>query len=437
MNGNLIPAVSAVMKVGSEFFVVKRQNYLKAFPGYQSFPGGKIEKEDKPLENTYGLDQIFWGALKREIFEECGVDLALEEKNIMGARLLASAVTPDFNPIRFVTHFILVEFKFKPLIKLDVGEATEGVWYKVNDFLQRYDRAEMLVVPPLITLFKELAKKDFESLSFPLDIDLKYDTAHEVPMIESVGGVKQFLPLSNTFPPAKRTNSFLIHDVLIDPSPKDEEEYRRFKNSVKKFDVKKIFLTHHHPDHHEFAPRIARELKVSIGMSKDTCERIHSLWGKDYFKDIEIQIFKEGDTLTLTSNGKVKILEVPGHDEGQLAPYLENLNWMIVSDLYQTVGTVVIGGPEGDMKKYLSSLQRVINLSPLYIFPSHGIATGGVHRLEETLEHRHKRGEQIKELLLQGKSEEEMLAIIYKDVDPKLYPYARKTIEAHLKALVK
>ena len=61
-------------------------------------------------------------------------------------------------------------------------------------------------------------------------------------MIESIYGVRQFLPLSNTFPPANRTNAFIIGDgkgndspkFLIDPSPKDENELAKFLKSVDK-----------------------------------------------------------------------------------------------------------------------------------------------------------------------------------------------------------
>ena len=108
---------------------------------------------------------------------------------------------------------------------------------------------------------------------------------------------------------------------------------------------------------------------------------------------------------------------------------------MIVSDLIQTVGTVVIGAPEGDMKKYFNSLEEVISMNPKVIIPSHGIAMGGVEKLKVTLAHRKMRESKIKELLKENKSSEEMLHIIYADVDERLFPYARKTISAHLKKL--
>lgn len=110
----------------------------------------------------------------------------------------------------------------------------------------------------------------------------------------------------------------------------------------------------------------------------------------------------------------------------------KNLAWFLVGDLIQTIGTVVIGAPEGDMKKYFSSLERVISLKPANIIPSHGIILGGTHKLSETLKHRKIREEQIIDLVKHNKTEEEILHIIYQNINIKLLPYAKKTLDAHL-----
>ena len=263
---------------------------------------------------------------------------------------------------------------------------------------------------------------------------------HNVPLIESVCGVKQLLPLSNTFPPANRTNCFLIGDekkVLIDPSPKNIEEYAKLKatifNQTKKVDV--IFLTHHHPDHHEFAPYLARELSVSMMMSEDTHTRLLSKKGDDYFKGIKVKFMSEGDLLTISKGEKVHVIHTPGHDEGQLSLLREDGAWCIVSDLIQTVGTVVIGGDEGDMNKYFKSLRRVIDLNPRFIYPSHGIALGGVDKLKVTLEHRLLREAHIEKLLAKKLDRDAMLAEIYPDLPVRLHPYALLTIDAHIAKL--
>ena len=126
---------------------------------------------------------------------------------------------------------------------------------------------------------------------------------------------------------------------------------------------------------------------------------------------------------------------MPGHDEGQFALSNEDCDWFIAGDLIQGIGTVVVGGPEGDMRKYMDSLNRVVQLNPRFIFPSHGIGLGGTFKIEETLKHRLMRESQIKGYLEEGKSSEEILKLIYHDIAPHLFPLAMKNIHSHLKKI--
>ena len=66
-------------------------------------------------------------------------------------------------------------------------------------------------------------------------------------------------------------------------------------------------------------------------------------------------------------------------------------------------------------------MQRVIDISPRVIFPSHGIALGGVDKLQVTLDHRKEREQQVLNLFREGKTEEEMLQTIYEGVDSNCF----------------
>ena len=423
-----------------EMYTIKRQNSLPVFPGYHSFPGGKVDDIDyqsdwpskHPLTKNHPAHLI--NALRRELIEEMNVDLGdlIKEEKILELNAVGVAVTPDFNPYRFKNYYYVIAVKEKPIIKIEDREIEYGEWKKPKDLLQSYFENKILIVPPMRKMIEAMDKGE---LNIQHDFELSYDRENEVPMIESLFGVKQFLPLSHTFPPANRTNCFLIGDhkkVCIDPSPRDQEEYNKLKNSLSRFGVDFFMLSHHHPDHHEYATQLAFDFKVGIGLSEDSKKRIEEKWGSDYFKNIAVTILQEGMVLTRSNKKDIVLYAVPGHDEGQLALAPIDLSWFIVGDLIQSVGTVVIGAPEGDMKKYFSSLQKVIDLNPSYIIPSHGIALGGVHRLRETLLHRLDREKKIKELLIENKSEKEILDILYKDLPEYLHIYALKTIAAHV-----
>ena len=130
-------------------------------------------------------------------------------------------------------------------------------------------------------------------------------------------------------------------------------------------------------------------------MSADTQARIRRL-APHFFYGLTVKTYVDGDVVTQWLGHPVRVMAVPGHDEGQLALMPDNRAWCIVSDLIQGIGTVVIAAPEGDMRKYFASLERVIAVAPRVIYPSHGMGLGGVFYLEQTLRHRRQREAQIK-----------------------------------------
>ncbi len=437
-------AVSVVLVQGDRVFAVQRQNNLRAFPGYWAFPGGKVDAGDEALvlshAHTRGHDPRLLGAAFREVKEEIALDLAAElaAGNVESIVGLGLALTPSFNPQRFATTFFKVTLKHEPAgVHVDQSEAQRGGWYPCRDLLDSYRAGDLLAVPPTVAVLEALGA-DISVTSIPR-LAFQYDETREVPVIQSQWGLRQIMPLSHTLPPAERTNSFLIGDegarkLLLDPSPRDEAELEKFLRVVDRWGMDAIMLSHHHGDHHEYAPKIARDRKLPLLMSADTRMRLLKQ-DAHYFDGCVVEELKHGDVVTRWLGHEVLVHAVPGHDEGQMALHPRNLAWFIAGDLFQGVGTVVIGGDEGDMAKYMRTLEGVIALKPKVIYPSHGIGLGGTLVLEKTLEHRRLREQQVKELTASGKGPEDILALLYSDVPKALWPYALANIHSHLKKI--
>lgn len=424
-------SVLVILKFQDEFFFIVRQNHLRVFPGYCSFPGGKANKveDEVPYQD---LDPNLLGVAARELEEELGFDL---KKKIAAGAIkdilhIGQAITPDFNPYRFEAQYFLVELNERPDFKLCRNEIKEAFWMSSEAMKKRFGRGDLIVIPPMWNILEAIENGEYVHQSFDLLTPEK-----EVPCLESIYGVKQYMPLSNTLPPAQRTNAFLIGDILIDPSPRDEKEYRKLLNSLPKNSVKKILITHHHGDHHHLSRELALELGCDILCSPYTLKRILESAGEDFFDAIEVRTVSQDEAVAEWLDEKVLIYEVPGHDEGQIALAPSSLRWFIAGDLFQGVGTVVIGGDEGDMAKYFKTLRRVIELAPKALYPSHGIVLGGCAILEKTLAHRKLREDQIKEMALEGLTDMEMLQRIYFDLPRGLHKYALANIHSHLKKL--
>ena len=125
-------AVTVVFTFEDQIYSVKRQDYLKVFPGYLAFPGGKVDKDELliPTGNPF-LDKFspeLMQALIREVEEEVNVDL--RKLPIVRVEEIALAVTPEFNPYRFETYFYWVELSEKISFNCDQGEVFESSWKK-------------------------------------------------------------------------------------------------------------------------------------------------------------------------------------------------------------------------------------------------------------------------------------------------------------------
>ncbi len=432
-------AVAGLLCAQGEVLLVKRHVNAPAFPGYWACPGGKVEKHEAPppaREAFCGLESETLAALQREFVEELGIDIYQLPCTISR---LGNAVTPASSPRRFDTDFFRIDLAAKPDITLDTHEHLCMRWDSASTFWAEYLAGDLLCVAPLQRLLEQLSTQP-DATMVP---GLGHRPGRELglDLVEPLHGLR-ILPLrSNTLPPATHTNCFILGDtpantVLVDPSPGSPEVYAQLTGFLDSWgQPSSIFITHHHPDHHERAPQLARELGVPLQMSAATRANIDRRWGPSYLEGIDIQLLGDGDTLCTWKAQPVRLIAVPGHDNGHMALMPDSAHWMIVGDLYQGVGTVVIGRPEGNMGEYFASLRKVIALRPGVTVPSHGIALPGTLQVERTLQHRQQREDRIRSLHEQGHDVDAILAREYAQVPKALWPLARMNIEGHLEKI--
>ena len=133
-------------------------------------------------------------------------------------------------------------------------------------------------------------------------------------------------------------------------------------------------------------------------------------------------------------------MHLPGHTRGHLRLREEGSGAIVAGDLVAGVGTVVIDPPEGDMKEYLASLDRLLDTKPGCIYPAHGpVIPGGVAKLEQYREHRLEREQRVIGALEKAgrpATPFELVPGAYPDVKSDLYPLAERSLIAHLAKLV-
>jgi glyoxylase-like metal-dependent hydrolase (beta-lactamase superfamily II) len=217
--------------------------------------------------------------------------------------------------------------------------------------------------------------------------------------------------------------------LVIDPADADPAHLEAIIHEGElRGGIRKILVTHGHPDHLGGAVELRERLGVPIyAFSREGVPVL----------DEEIP-----DGATFRVGGDVlRAIHTPGHRFDHLSFFMEGAQILFVGDHISGVSTSVISPLDGDMLDYLNSLKRLQTLEIARLVPAHGPALDQPQALiADYIAHRLQREQQIIQALedLQpGATIAQMVALIYREVDPRLHPVAAHSVEAHLIKLEK
>jgi glyoxylase-like metal-dependent hydrolase (beta-lactamase superfamily II) len=134
----------------------------------------------------------------------------------------------------------------------------------------------------------------------------------------------------------------------------------------------------------------------------------------------------------------LRAMHTPGHARGHLCFYEERTGTLITGDNIVGLGSVLIDPPEGNMRDYLNSLQRMRALPNLTVlFGGHGPAMANPQaKLDEYIAHRLERERKILAAVESGcATPAAIVANVYTDVSPKAHAMAERAVLAHLEKL--
>jgi glyoxylase-like metal-dependent hydrolase (beta-lactamase superfamily II) len=157
--------------------------------------------------------------------------------------------------------------------------------------------------------------------------------------------------------------------------------------------------------------------------------------------DVQVDRFiEDGDFITLEGEPTLQLeaLHTPGHARGHLCFYDKDHGALLTGDNILGVGSVLIDPPEGNMRDYLNSLERMRSLPNLSVlFGGHGPAVATPYqKINEYISHRLERERNILEAVRNGATDpRQIVAKVYTDVSPKAYALAERAVLAHLEKL--
>jgi glyoxylase-like metal-dependent hydrolase (beta-lactamase superfamily II) len=242
------------------------------------------------------------------------------------------------------------------------------------------------------------------------------------------------------------TCTYVVGDgdvALIDPGPDDAAHVDALLAALKGERIGKIFVTHTHRDHSPAARLLqaatgaeilgcapffpARELALGETNKLDAANDL------DHRPDRVL-----GDGETIAGPGySLRAVATPGHTMNHLCFELAEEKALFTGDHVMGWSTSIVAPPDGAMRPYLDSLEKLRALDHELFWPAHGGPVSQPGRfLRALLHHRRAREHSILAALEAGPQDiAALVERIYEKLDPRLKGAAGLTTFAHLEDL--
>jgi glyoxylase-like metal-dependent hydrolase (beta-lactamase superfamily II) len=211
-------------------------------------------------------------------------------------------------------------------------------------------------------------------------------------------------------------NTYLLKGqvpTLIDAGVGDSAHLQAIDAALDGAPLAAILLTHGHADHVQGVPALlARWPSAAV------------------VRHSGVELFS-----TPAGDRQVRAIHTPGHAPDHLCFFDEDSRDLYCGDLVRAGGTIVIPASKGgDLRQYLTSLERIRDLNPRRLLPGHGpIIDDPLRVIAEYVEHRAHRERQVIAALRGGaRSAQEIAREIYGPLAADLVAASVDSVMAHL-----
>lgn len=452
-----------------ELLLTTRPPHLRFMGGAAVFPGGAVSAADldprwerlsaRSAEDAARLLDLddprlalaYLVAALRETFEEVGLLLAegkttaltrdhaedaaafleaceAEDLRLRTDLLLPAGrwVTPLGAPVRFDTRFFVAEAPpgWEPIP--DPREVDRCWWTTPARALEALASGELAMAPPTIEMLQRL--EGHTSLSDIGESLLADPVGHkgEVISVRVSPLVHLVLAPNPGVMTGPGTNTYIVgagRTCVIDPAVTDAGYLETVAAAAG--EVSEILVTHRHPDHVGGVAALAQRFRCPV-----------RAYGSDPVGETMIEPLSDGELVEFGGGG-LEALHTPGHALDHLCFYLRESASLFSGDNILGEGTAVIAPPEGNMRSYLASLERLRELHIDRIYPGHFRPLhGGAAVVDGYLQHRAQRRQAVLDALGAGAdSPEQIVETVYTDTPSHLHPIAVLQVASMLELL--
>jgi glyoxylase-like metal-dependent hydrolase (beta-lactamase superfamily II) len=283
------------------------------------------------------------------------------------------------------------------------------------------------------------------SMTDDIPFDKQFDLAPGIAE-EAVSGVRRVLannPSPFTF---RGTVSYIVgrgRVAIIDPGPLDERHIRALLDAVQGETVTHVFVTHTHRDHSPAAARIKAVTGAMVfaegphrparPLHLGEAPRLEASNDVAFKPDRSLA---DGEIIE-ESGWAIEAVATPGHTANHMAYALREPKVLFSGDHVMGWSTPVVAPPDGAMRPYMESLQKLARRDePIYL-PGHGGAVRDAPRfVRYYIAHRQAREASILHRLGKGEADiPTLVRALYIGLDPRLVHAAGLSVLAHLEFL--
>ncbi|MEO7105471.1 MAG: MBL fold metallo-hydrolase, partial [Rhodoferax sp.] len=281
------------------------------------------------------------------------------------------------------------------------------------------------------------------------------------------------------------TNSYLVGDantgfVAIDPGPADADHIQRLWRAALHPDgsggnIQMIVCTHSHPDHSPGAKPLQALCSTAppiLGLPSAPTARAASAFTPDRMlqnnelltlipRGLEVDFTAgppQGESTPtggsaahavasvgadISSSHTLQAIYTPGHAANHVCLLLVEDGLLFSGDHILNGSTTVIDPPDGHMGDYLQSLDTLLAACEAhgveFILPAHGYVLGGSRTAANAVithlkAHRLKREAKIAAVMAANPegTVDDWLPLAYDDVEPRVWPVAKRSLLAHV-----
>jgi glyoxylase-like metal-dependent hydrolase (beta-lactamase superfamily II) len=278
----------------------------------------------------------------------------------------------------------------------------------------------------------------------PVEIPFLREFSFQYGRLETVAPGLRRIVARNPSPFTFRgTGTYVVGEgevAVIDPGPDLDEHVAALLTGLAGEHVSHILITHTHRDHSPAAKALqAATGAVTHGFGPHAGGRrggvaVEEGGDWDFVPDVTV---RDGDEIA-GLGWRFEAVHTPGHTSNHLCFALPEKGILFTGDHVMGWSTSVVAPPDGDMRAYMASLDKLLARSDQVYWPTHGPAiTAPQPHVRAFVAHRREREAGILDCLAGGPQRiEEIVGKLYIGLAPGLQHAAGRSVHAHLLDLV-